>query len=227
MQTPNYLFAILATLLLFTIQSSAQKSEFSHYTIEVIGETNQLTEMMNNNYSKEFYTTNVGSYYVSIQDHQTEIIQYDSNKIPTKYYIIKNDSLFVNSTYEYVDNNAGELSAEELIQIEDYYQINRDVKKAIYGFDCFQVIMQDPSGGDTNIEMFVTESLPNFPIHSPLYSGILNAEPLEINMNLMGNTIKIEIVNQRKGLSIEEDLKIDFSEAIPISDPSYIKMTTL
>lgn len=209
---------ILVFIILVPIDSYGQKSNFDYYRIEIVGQRNQLMELMNSRYQKEFYANGEKLFYVRNTENYLEIIEYNSLKTPTKYYVVRNDSLFLSESFTYVDENLMELSGEEQERIKQFYEINKAVKKNIYGFDCFQVIMQDPSGGSNKVEMFVTEDLPNLPAHFPLSSNVLNAEPLEIQMNLMGTSIKVGIVEIKKGVDIEKQLNLKFSDAIPISE---------
>lgn len=209
---------ILVFIILGPIDSNGQKNNFDYYRIEITGQKNQLMELMNSRYQKEFYTNGEKLFYVRNTENYLEIIEYNSSKTPTKYYVVRNDSLFLSESFTYVDENLMELSGEEQERIKQFYEINKAVKKNIYGFECFQVIMQDPSGGSNKVEIFVTEDLPNLPAHFPLSSNVLNAEPLEIQMNLMGTSIKVGIVEFKKGVDIEKQLNLKFSDAIPISE---------
>lgn len=204
-----------------------QNGTLNYFKIEISGEKNPMLEMMNNQYKKEFYANENSTYYLNRMEEIVEIIEYDSTKTATKFYILKGDSLFLNDSNKYEDSNLGELSSKQQEQIKEFYQINRAVKKEIYGFNCFQVIMKDPRGGDTNVEMFVTESLPNLPNHFPLASNVLNAEPLEIKMNLNGNSIKVEIVEFEKEVNIEKRLKLNFNKATSISNEKYNRMKNM
>lgn len=214
----------LISLVFFTNKTKAQNLDFTYYKIEISGEKNQVMEMMNNQYKKEIYVNNENCYYVKKLDHHIEIIQYNSDKAPIRFYILKNNSLFVNETYQYFDSNIDELSLEEQDLLKSYYQINKDITRDIHGFKCFQVQMKDPSDSDTNVVMYVSESLPNLPNHIPLASNILNAEPLQIHMSLFGMDIKVEIVETENKVNIEDRMNIKFSEAISITEEEYIKL---
>jgi len=227
MNTYKNTLIILFLTFILTNNTFSQTERLNYFKIEISGEKNQLIELMNKQYKKEFYANEHFVYSIDRINEITEIIEFDSSNTPTNLYILKGDSLFINNSAKYEDSNLGELSSEEQNQIKDFYQINRDIKKEIYGFDCFQVIMKDPRGGDTNVEMFVTEKLPNLPNHFPLASNILNAEPLEINMNLMGNKIKVEVVEFERDVDIEKKMKLKFNKAIAISNQEYIKMKNM
>lgn len=224
MKPTKYLLPLLILLVTLLKETKAQTLEYVYYKIEISGEKDQLMELMNDQYKKEIFWNSENCYYVKRLENQVELIQFDSDKKPIKFYISRNDTLFVNESYIYIDSNLNELSSDQQLQLKSFYQINKDIKKIIHDFECFQVIMKDPSGGNTNIEMYVTEALPNLPNHFPLPSNILNAEALEINMDLMGSKIKVEIIESEKNVNIEKKLNINFNNVHVISDEVYIQM---
>ncbi len=106
----------------------------------------------------------------------------------------------------------------------NFYHLDRTVRKDVHGFDCFQVIMEDPNDKSARIKMFVTEQLPNLPTHFPLMSNVLNAEPLEINIVIMGMQVKIGVLKAESNVDIEKALNVKFNEAKKISDTEYLRM---
>jgi hypothetical protein len=224
MKPTKYLLPLLILLVTLLQQTKAQTPVYTYFKIEIAGERDQLMELMNDQYKKEIFWNSENCYYVKRLAHQVELIQYDSDKTPVKFYISRNDTLFVNESYIYIDSNLDELSSDQQSQLKSFYQINKDIKKKIHDFDCFQVILKDPSGGNTNIEMYVTEALPNLPNHFPMSSNILNAEALEINMDFMGSKIKVEIIEFEKNVNIEQKLNINFNNVHVISNEAYIQM---
>ncbi len=216
----KFFFLILFSIGNF-IEVDAQSSDFNFYRIGISGKKTQLTELMNSQFKKEFYTKKGVIYFVQYNENNKEIIQYDSLKFPVNYFLLIADKVYQKENFVYVDENLGELSNSEQNELQDFFTINREIKKEIHGFDCFQVIMKDPQGGSTSIKMFVTESLPNLPNHFPLASNIINGEALEIEMNLMGATIKVEIVSSKSHVNFEEELGIQLDKAILISEKEY------
>jgi hypothetical protein len=224
MKPTKYLLPLWILLVTLLQETKAQSPKYTYFKIEISGEKDQLMELMNDQYRKEIFWNSEKCYFVKRLAHQVELIQFDADKKPIKFYISRNDTLFVNETYTYIDSNLDELSSDQQSQLKNFFQINREIKKKIHDFECFQVIMKDPSGGNTNIEMYVTEALPNLPNHFPLPSNILNAEALEINMDLMGSKIKVEIIESEKSVNIEQKLNINFNNAHAISDEAYMQM---
>ena len=83
--------------------------------------------------------------------------------------------------------------------------------------------MKDPKDaeGNTTVEMYVTEELPNQPNHYPLTGSKLSAEPLELIMNMLGMQITFGVVTHEKGINLFNQLNMDPEKAKKIDFQIY------
>jgi len=105
--------------------------------------------------------------------------------------------------------------------MKDFYTIHKDITKNIANLECFKVVMKVQSGDSTTITMFVSNDIPNLPEHFPLASNVINAEPLEIELNIMGSKVHVGILNLEDNRSIENDYKFNFKQANIINYSEY------
>ena len=103
------------------------------------------------------------------------------------------------------------------------YTIYRDSTKIIAEMKCYKVVLGDEKNDNSSITMFVSDSIPNLPDHFPLASNVLNSEPIEINLNLMGNQLQVGVLSLEENKSIEVDYDILFSNAHNINYEDFLK----
>ncbi|MDF1694775.1 MAG: hypothetical protein P1U56_03050 [Saprospiraceae bacterium] len=214
-------FVAILSVFLFSMNVLAQNDVYNYIKIQMKSEQNVMTEMMRPKYEKEVYFNDKYTYCIRTSQHKKEIIQYNSDKEPIAFYILEGSKLYVNTTFPYKDEEAEALSSEEQSFLKNQFVIQRDVTKEIVGKECFKVIMNSPSSGSPAVEMFVSEDFPNYPSHFPLPSFLINAEPLETTLHLMGKTIEIGITQVENGIVIENHLNLDFKSAIAVDDKKY------
>ncbi|HSF89182.1 MAG TPA: hypothetical protein VLA46_07175, partial [Saprospiraceae bacterium] len=200
-----------------------QSEHFNYLKIGLTSESSPIAEMMKGNYEKEFYYNQTTTVYIKRVADNFELHFYDSSKKLTQIYLQVNKQPYVWDQPTLIDENYNELTDEQKLEFPGYYTISRDITKRIEGFDCFKVVLKAPEDteGSAAVEMYVTESLPNFPNHFPLSSAILSAEPLEFSMNLGGVKITFGIVSHESGVNMMDQLGLAPDKAIRIDQDKY------
>ncbi|WP_339697779.1 hypothetical protein [uncultured Marixanthomonas sp.] len=212
-------------LILALIFSGIASSQIENQTFIELGITNDtpFKQLMNNKYKKKIYKSPTKIYSVQDNNGTTEIIEYNSDKSFANFYFIKDDKLIKVSKYNYIDQNLNEITPEQQEMMKEFYTIYRDSTKTIANLKCFKVAMQMQQEASTKMNMYVSDEIPNLPNHFPLASNVLNAEPLEIEIDLMGSKVLIGIVNLEEKRSIEQDYNINFDKASSIEYSEYQK----
>lgn len=210
-------------ILLAFITSSVlfgQNAEQTFIELGIINET-PLKEFLGDKYKKIIYKSDTKIYSVQDNNGMTEIFEYNSDKSFANFYFIENENLYKVSEYEYFDRSLNELDLKEQEMIKDFYIIQKDSTKMIANLKCFKVVIKAQDDDSTSINMFVSNDIPNLPNHFPLASNVLNAEPLEIEFNLMGNKVLVGILNLEEGRSIEDDYNFNFEQANILNYTDY------
>jgi hypothetical protein len=205
---------------------TGQVEHFSYIHISLTSESSPIAEIMKGNYEKEFYYNPSSTVFIKRAADNFELHFYDSTKTLTRIYMQIDKENYVWDDPILIDDNYNELTDEQKLELPKFYTISRDNKKKIEGFDCFKVVMRDPEDteGNSVVEMYVTESLPNFPFHFPLSSAILSAEPLELSMDIYGTKITFGIVSHESGIDLVNQLDISPDKAIQIDQDKYYKL---
>ncbi len=100
-------FIYLITIIVFLqLNAYAQNRGYSYYELGIVSERTPITELMSETYRKEIYVGDADAFYVKDSPTRVDIIQYDANKKPTRFFILKEGNLFVNDSYQYVDRNS-------------------------------------------------------------------------------------------------------------------------
>jgi len=210
-------------ILLAFISSSiliGQNAKQTFIELGIINET-PLRQFLGDKYKKIIYKSDTKIYAVQENNGVTEIFEYNSDKSFANFYFIENEKLYKVSEYEYFDRNLNELNPEVQEMIKDFYTIQKDSTKMIGNLKCFKVVMKVQDDDSTSINMYVSEDIPNLPNHFPLPSNVLNAEPLEIELNLMGNKVLVGILKLEEGRSIEDDYNFNFEQAYTLNYTEY------
>lgn len=200
-----------------------QAEQFDYLKIGLTSEANPMAETLRENYEKEFYYNLSNTVFIKRSNDDIELQFYDSAKKISRIYLRIKNQMYVWEDPILTDERYNELSEEERKELPKFYTITRDEAKKIEGFNCFKVVMKDPEDteGNAAVEMYVTEQLPNLPIHFPLSSSILSAEPLELSMNLFGTKISFGIVSHESGVNIYNQLNLALDHAIKIDQKKY------
>jgi|GEM_PF-4199686 len=196
---------------------------FDRIKIGLTSEANPMAEAMKEKYEKEFYYNQSNTVFLKRLNDNLELQFYDSAKNLSRIYLRVSNQVYVWEQPVLVDENYNELSEEGKKEISKFYSINIADNKVIEDFNCFKVVMKDPEDteGNTAVEMYVTEQLPNLPDHFPLSGSIISAEPLELKMNLFGTKVTFGIVSHEKGIDIYKQLNLTTENAIKIDQKKY------
>jgi hypothetical protein len=200
-------------------------SQNTNQTLIELGILNDtpLKSIIGDKYNRKIYKNASQIYAVKNKTSHIEIIEYHSDKSFANFYFIENKILHKVSDYQYRDENLNEISKEQQEQLKEQYTIYKDSTKIIAGMECFKVVLGDEKNDSASISMFVSDSIPNLPDHFPLASNVLNAEPLEIDLSVITNNLRVGILNLEDNKSIEVDYNILFSKALDITYEEFLK----
>jgi len=214
------------TILSFIIPSIliGQNLDQTFIELGIINET-PLKQFMADKYKKIIYKSDTKIYSAQDKNGVIEIFEFNVDKSFANFYFIENEDLYKVSEYEYFDQNLNEITSEQQEMMKDFYTIYKDSTKTIANLKCFKVVMKVQSDDSATITMFVSNEIPNLPNHFPLASNILNAEPLEIELNIMGSKVLVGLLNLDVNRSIEKDYNFNFKQANSINYTEYKKIT--
>ena len=212
------------TILSFIIPSIliGQNLDQTFIELGIINET-PLKQFMADKYKKIIYKSDTKIYSAQDKNGVIEIFEFNVDKSFANFYFIENEDLYKVSEYEYFDQNLNEITSEQQEMTKDYYTIYKDSTKTIANLKCFKVVMKVQSDDSATITMFVSNEIPNLPNHFTLASNILNAEPLEIELNIMGSKVLVGLLNLDVNRSIEKDYNFNFKQANSINYTEYKK----
>lgn len=193
----------------------------SYLRIEVLNAKTELIKGMNNQLMKEVFYNENETYCLKKYRLHSELYRYNSEKVAVEFFLIKEDSIYYNKTLDYdqfIKNIYSDPRSERFIKS---YKINREIQKNINGFQCYQVRFEDTSNLLPQIEMFVTDKLPNLPGHYPYVPEVLNSEPIQLIFPIFQDTLKLEIVEMKK--SVETIKEMDLSNNLMLNDKEFLR----
>ena len=201
----------------------SQNTNYTRIELGILNDT-PLKSIIGDKYNRTIYK-NASNNIFAVKDKTSiiEIIEYHSDKSFANFYFIENGTLYKVSNYKYKDENLSEITQEQQDQLKEMYTIYRDSTKIIAEMKCYKVVLGDEKNDNSSITMFVSDSIPNLPDHFPLASNVLNSEPIEINLNLMGNQLQVGVLSLEENKSIEVDYDILFSNAHNINYEDFLK----
>lgn len=222
----NYSFLLFLFInLVFTSCKSQNISsdKFNYYKIDLKSEETNISSLMRNNYKKEFYSNENVTIYKKQSENYLELMYFYKNGQIEKHLFKKNNH-YVIKNYKYIDEGLSELSDSQKEELKNLYTIKKDDVKKINKHDCIKIIMKNLDSPES-IEMYVTEEIPNLPIHFPLSSNVINGEPLEIKIYIFSEIIEFGVTEFVENIGIEKQLGISLNNPKQITESEYLKLT--